>query len=114
MKHFTFAKTHKNENSTRTTVLLKLFIEKNQIVGFRFQHYYLEKNRILGQNQGESVFHAVLFITREMTEEQKTKYHFEQDVSQYSLLQNSLEVRSKHNSDKRFAALLDDFKAKLR
>jgi hypothetical protein len=55
----------------------------------------------------------MLFIARELSDEQKMKYHIHEDVSQYTLLQNSLEIKSKHNSSKRFAAIFEDFKVGL-
>lgn len=110
MKHFTYAQTEKNLNSTRATVLLKLFIESNRIVGFRFQYYFLEKNRVVNHNKGESVFHALLFIARELPGDLKAKHHIAEDLSEYAILKNSLDVKSKHNNSKRYAAVLEDFK----
>lgn len=61
------------------------------------------------QNEGESIFHAVLMIARELPEEQKTKYHISSDMGEYDLLKNTADVNTKFNNQKYFKRLMNEF-----
>lgn len=105
MKFFISAKTHKNDSSTRATKLLKLFIENNRLVGFRFNFYFFEKNRILNQNQGESIFHLFLLAHWNLSDSDKEKYHMSLDFNEYSLLKGSFTIETKYKDAKYFKQL---------
>lgn len=105
MKFFTSAKTAKNDNSTRATKLLKMFIENNRLVGFRYNYYFFEKNRILDQNEGESTFHLFLMAHWHLPASDRQRYLMSEDFADYELIRSSLYITSKFKDAKYFKQL---------
>lgn len=109
LEYFISAKTCSNKNSTRATKLLKLSIENNRLTGFKYIHYFLEKNRIVYHDESETIFHFFVMAGKGMTDEEKDKYMLSRNFHDYFILDSSLKADKRFTKMKRY----EEFKLML-
>jgi myosin heavy subunit len=95
------ARTGKNNSSTRAGKLFKFFIEKDRAKGFHLKMPFLEKNRVVAHNTGETTFHIFRMLAEGMSAEEKIRYQIEPS-GDYLLLKKSMEVESTYKYAQQF------------
>src|SRR5690606_19536216 len=101
LEAFGHAKTINNDNSSRYSQYLNLYIDctNQKVIGYSIKTYLLEKSLIVNDKMEDRKFHVFYAIMKHMSPEQKQKYRFKPDFSGYSYLVNSLGSQST-NGDK--------------
>ena len=101
------AVTPKNNSSTRAIKLLKLFIKQDKIVGYRYQYFYLEKNRVWKHNDNEGNYHIFRMMLEGMSIEDKQKYFIDQTSNNYSIYVNTTKCETTYNFVKHYNSFRD-------
>ena len=70
LEAFGNAKTNMNDNSSRFGKFTKIWFSNGKIIGAEFEHYLLEKARLVDQGKGERNYHIFYFLIRGATDEE--------------------------------------------
>lgn len=97
LNYITRVKTPINNSASRSSLLLKVYLKEGKMVGFKYKYYYLEKNRLVSHNDGETLFHIFRLMHEGMPSEMKTKYELLNDLSAYNLIKKSLKTETTMN-----------------
>lgn len=111
LEAFGNAKTSNNDNSSRFSKYINLYLDtQNQsIVGYEIRTYILEKNLLVNPLAEDRKFHALYAIMKHMPSDQKAKYKFKADFSQYSYLVNSLNSVTSIDYNQTYENILSSF-----
>ena len=105
------AKTSNNDNSSRFTKYLNLSIDTQNmaVVGYEIKTHVLEKTLIVNNLSEDRKFHVFYAIMKHMPSEDKEKYKFKHDFSQYSYIVHSLSSVSKNQDARTYQNILSSF-----
>lgn len=109
LEAFGNAKTIKNNNSSRFGKFIKLYFNKNNLIGAKINYYLLEKSRVINQQPDERNYHIFYQLLRSYDD--LGKLYLENDISKYKYLQDDKNYNNANSSDQdEFSNLLDSFK----
>lgn len=111
LEAFGHAKTINNDNSSRYSQYLNLYIDctNQKIVGYSIKAYLLEKSLIVNEKIEDRKFHVFYAIMKHMPSEQKQKYRIKSDFSGYHYLVNSLGSGSTNGDQQTYNDILKAF-----
>jgi len=106
------AKTMHNDNSSRFSKYINLFIDGDAqtIKGYETKTYMLEKGRLCNSGPDERKFHFFYALDKALTAEQRQKYRFKQNFAQYEYLAETMAVPCTNDDLRCFEEVMRVFK----